>query len=280
MLETLNPFPRFASNLIPYDYRDDYIAHDCRLLYVTEGSFRFYAGKESYLLSAGDALYLPPYTPYRFAQPSRSKPRVIIVNLDLADHNSYLKDPLAPMRYADYDGHPLLSHSLFAPFDRPLYVPDLSEIEYELRQVEKAFWTREPYYRDGASARLKLVLLQMMRRHENTLAHTPLVSRAIAYIRDHYATPLTNDTIAQAVGCHPYYLSQKFKQETGVSLRPYLIDYRLRIAQSLLRMTDEPISSIALNVGFESQAYFTKLFHRQFHVTPSDYRKRSGITPI
>ena len=89
------------------------------------------------------------------------------------------------------------------------------------------------------------------------------------------------DEISTSVGyLNTSSFRRKFKQETGVSLRPYLIDYRLRIAQSLLRMTDEPISSIALNVGFESQAYFTKLFHRQFHVTPSDYRKRSGITPI
>lgn len=280
MLESLNPFPRFARNLTPYDYRNTYIAHDCRLLYVTEGTFRFYAGSDVFSLSAGDALYLPAYIPYRFAQPSRQKPRVIIVNFDLCSSNASIRDPLTPLLQSDFQGQRVLTHTFFPPFDQPLCIPDLTEISHELQQVEKAFMTRESYYRDDASARLKLVLLQMMRRHDNAAAYSPLVSHAIAYIRSHYALPLTNETIAGAVGCHPNYLSQKFRQETGISLRPFLIDHRLRIARRLLRMTDEPVSAIAASVGFESQAYFTKLFHRQFSITPTAYRRRRAIRPV
>ena len=53
----------------------------------------------------------------------------------------------------------------------------------------------------------------------------------------------------------------------------YLIEYRIRAAKKLLETTDYSITDIALNCGFNSTSYFTKLFHRSCGKTPNAYRK-------
>ena len=51
------------------------------------------------------------------------------------------------------------------------------------------------------------------------------------------------------------------------------MDYRMQVAKKLLETTDSSITDIALHCGFNSNSYFTKLFHRSFGKTPNAYRK-------
>ena len=53
----------------------------------------------------------------------------------------------------------------------------------------------------------------------------------------------------------------------------YLIAYRVRTARKLLETTDRAITEIALACGFNSNSYFTKIFHRSCGKTPNTYRK-------
>lgn len=53
----------------------------------------------------------------------------------------------------------------------------------------------------------------------------------------------------------------------------YLIEYRVRTVKKLLERTDLSITDIALGCGFNSNSYFTKLFHRICGKTPNAYRK-------
>jgi signal transduction histidine kinase/AraC-like DNA-binding protein len=101
-----------------------------------------------------------------------------------------------------------------------------------------------------------------------------LVKRALVYIHQHYEHPFTRNDLAHAVGVTDGYLSRIFRQELGISPWEYLARYRIRQARQLLQATNENIADIALRVGFDDKAYFTRVFHRYAGCSPSAYRKR------
>lgn len=60
----------------------------------------------------------------------------------------------------------------------------------------------------------------------------------------------------------------------------YLNNYRIEDASSQLRNSPDPISSIALGVGYSSLSVFNKAFKDRFEMTPSEYRQsKSGSKP-
>ena len=53
----------------------------------------------------------------------------------------------------------------------------------------------------------------------------------------------------------------------------YLLDYRIQMAERLLRTTELPVTEIALQTGFSNSAYFTKVFRQLRGLSPSQFRK-------
>ena len=55
-------------------------------------------------------------------------------------------------------------------------------------------------------------------------------------------------------------------------MRAYLVQLRLKMAESLLRDTQLPVGQIANRVGYEDTSHFIRLFRRSLGQTPSAYR--------
>lgn len=53
----------------------------------------------------------------------------------------------------------------------------------------------------------------------------------------------------------------------------YLIHYRIEQAKRLLREKTDPVTQIAFQCGFQSSAYFTKVFRQQQGMTPKEFRR-------
>jgi signal transduction histidine kinase/AraC-like DNA-binding protein len=100
-----------------------------------------------------------------------------------------------------------------------------------------------------------------------------LVKRAVVYLQRHYAQPLSRQEIAAAIGVNKSYLSEIFHQELGISPWEYLNRYRINVAKQLLRTTNQSITSIAAQVGFNDSSYFGRVFHKHVGLAPSEYRK-------
>jgi signal transduction histidine kinase/DNA-binding LacI/PurR family transcriptional regulator/AraC-like DNA-binding protein/DNA-binding response OmpR family regulator len=102
-----------------------------------------------------------------------------------------------------------------------------------------------------------------------------LVKRTVAYFQQDYSRPLSRKEVAQVIGLSENYLSQIFRQELGISPWEYLNRYRIKQARELLAHTDESISSIAMEVGFEDPSYFGRVFHKITGLSPREYREKS-----
>lgn len=95
------------------------------------------------------------------------------------------------------------------------------------------------------------------------------------YIGLHLFDELNVDDLASRVGYSNYYLTRKFKQETGVSLTEYIRQKRIDQAKLLLATTDLSMQSISDSLHFCSRSYFSEIFQRIVGMRPNEYRSQN-----
>lgn len=101
----------------------------------------------------------------------------------------------------------------------------------------------------------------------------PIIEKALAYIKAHYAANLTLQGVATELAVHPVWLSQLFKRETHVTFSHYLTDLRMEEAKRLLRETHLKIYEIAERVGYTDLQHFGQVFKKRSGTTPKEYRQ-------
>lgn len=270
----LNPYIRYGAIHSIYKHKPfDSICYDCRLFFFREGSGFIVANGVQYPFRGGTVFYLPPGSRYRFHLDTASKSfSLVVINFDLTSDFSTISASLGTASEENFDPARLITYDMPSVFSHVIsqYLPDL---ESALCQIAEAFLVAEPLYRETASSLLKLSLLEILR--SNSLDESShRTNPVLEYIHANYSDPgLSNQTVAEAFGYHPYYLSQLVKRATGQTLHQYITAYRLRMAKQHLVTTDMAISTIAWKTGFQSTAYFIKIFKRELGVTPGVYRK-------
>lgn len=96
----------------------------------------------------------------------------------------------------------------------------------------------------------------------------------LAFMRRHYAQPLTLEQISHVCGMSASLFASKFKQYTGKTFIEYRNDIRLSIAEETILETADKIADIALQVGFDDLSFFNKLFKKKTGHTPGQLRKK------
>ena len=94
------------------------------------------------------------------------------------------------------------------------------------------------------------------------------------YIRENSAEEISNTEIGAIFGYHPFYVSRMLKERKGITLRQYIIAYRLKNAKRMLELTDKSTSEIAEECGFTDASYFAKTFKATFGMTPKEFRNQ------
>lgn len=96
---------------------------------------------------------------------------------------------------------------------------------------------------------------------------------ATKYIYKNFQKPLTLEEVSAVASLSPTYFSKKFKQTTGMGFKEYLNFVRLKHAQAALLTTNNTITDIALEYGFNDSNYFKDLFKKVYGKSPRDFRK-------
>jgi YesN/AraC family two-component response regulator len=100
------------------------------------------------------------------------------------------------------------------------------------------------------------------------------ISAAKRLVREHLGEPGLNvKYLAGLLHYSPDYLSHLFHRETGERLIAYIHRERICAALGMLRNTSLSISEVAYALGFDSHAYFCRVFKQLAYKTPSAYRK-------
>lgn len=99
------------------------------------------------------------------------------------------------------------------------------------------------------------------------------VGRALALIHERPAHPWTVDKLGREVGLSRSALHERFNQHLGQAPAQYLASWRIQLGSRLLRETQRTVVSIAQDVGYESEAAFSRAFRRLVGSPPATWRR-------
>jgi len=101
----------------------------------------------------------------------------------------------------------------------------------------------------------------------------PVVGRALALLHTQIARAWTAEELAREVFLSRSAFAERFTALIGVPPIKYLATWRMQVAAQRLRETQRSIAQIATDVGYESEAAFTRAFKREFAASPAAWRK-------
>lgn len=251
--------PRYHYNLAHYE-----------IVFLVEGIMRCCIGSRAFVLNANDN------TGY-----------LAVMDKGVSHHHSY-NGSMPHGLFHIFINDTWLTHfqtiadlALFARI-RPTDVLRLQGNDRDdLIRILKAMLSDLPDALSGAvqSALMDLFFLRLLRARpdvhpaEDITSTSRDILRVISYIDEHYADPISLSTAAGLFSFSKPYLSRFFHEETGLTFTEYLNQVRIKQAIRLLKDFRLSIQKIAQQVGFQTPAYFSRVFKRQMGVTPQDYRR-------
>lgn len=103
----------------------------------------------------------------------------------------------------------------------------------------------------------------------------PKLAPVFRFIEAHYRQSINLTDVARVAGYSPAYLTNLVQEQTGHTVKRWIIERRMAQARSLLLHTTDAIGQIAVAAGYNDAGYFTRQF-RQFHgVSPQVWRRES-----
>ena len=139
----------------------------------------------------------------------------------------------------------------------------------------------------GECVRLRLselMFIEVVRRHLATLApaqtgwlaalRDPTVGRALTLLHQRPADDWTLESLASAAGLSRSALADRFTHLVGQPPMQYLTHWRMQVAARLLHDGSSKVASVALEVGYDSEAAFSRAFKRIAGVSPATWRAR------
>jgi AraC-like DNA-binding protein len=104
-----------------------------------------------------------------------------------------------------------------------------------------------------------------------------MIDEVVNFISERYSEPLTLTDVAKRFFMSESHFSRVFRRGTGNSFTEFLIRVRITRACQLLMQSDENISSICYEVGFNNVANFNRRFLDVKGTTPSNFRRESLV---
>lgn len=111
-------------------------------------------------------------------------------------------------------------------------------------------------------------------RKANQTSGKQAIEEVKEYIRTHFNEDISLAQLSKITHMNPNYLSELFKDNTGMNFIDYLTKVRMEKACEYLVEYDMPINRIAALVGYENERYFSTVFKKLLSSTPREYRSK------
>jgi AraC-like DNA-binding protein len=176
---------------------------------------------------------------------------------------------------------------LLSALPRVIHLPRQSGDDGMLEQFVKLALSESTAGRDGSEcvlARLsELLFVEVVRRHVSALSPENVgwlaglrdasIGRVLAKIHDRPAHGWSLDELAREVGVSRSVLAERFTHFVGIPLMQYLTQWRMQLAATLLSSTSQGMLEIAEQVGYGSEAAFSRAYKRWVGVAPAEWRR-------
>lgn len=258
-------------------------------------------------LEAGDVLVVPHGDPYRMA--SAPDLRSTASHDEVLGFFRHMVTSSAPLTIAEGGGGPHRAQVVcgflgcdLRPFNpvlealpRVLYLRRRAGVGTDdrlARLVEIALAeSREP--QSGSRCVLlhlsELLFVEVVRRYLDSITseesgwlaglRDPIVRRALALLHSRPTEAWSLQRLAREVGVSRSSFAERFSELIGQPPMRYLTRWRIQLACRMLRDDVAKVSAVALDVGYHSEAAFSRAFKMMLGISPAIWRRRQQISP-
>ncbi|MCT2536741.1 response regulator [Aquibacillus koreensis] len=142
------------------------------------------------------------------------------------------------------------------------------DMQVSLGRIETAMQLKE-------AAKSRLLFMMDRIKEWRASGIQSLLLQAKEYIDKNYGQSISLEEVADHIGISSYYLSKLFKDRFELSFIEYLTDIRMKKAKAFLMDGSIPLKEIALNIGYKDPNYFSRVFKKEFDVSPREYRNKN-----
>ncbi len=136
--------------------------------------------------------------------------------------------------------------------------------------------TRECYRQSWMGQSGSLQSLELPRLQNNGISDHR-VRKSIEMMKNCVGDDCRLHEIARQSGLSRPHFFKLFRANVGITPNVYMNTLRMEIAIKRLTTTNAPVTSIGLDLGFASQASFSRFFSANVGIPPSDYRRASLV---
>ena len=151
---------------------------------------------------------------------------------------------------------------------------------------EEAYSLGDAYIQRAENARSQQELLNLpatmyddfihrVHRCRTNPRYSPMVQKCVDYIDLHLEQKIQAADLAVQLGYDDYYITRRFKRETGYSLTNYIKFAKIERAKVLLQSTRLTVQQIADGLGFTTRSYFIQCFKAVTGRTPTAWRAQA-----
>lgn len=272
----INPYVRFARVFEKPVSRREIVGLDNRLFFCTGGIGEITISGKKYPLAEGAALLIRAGTPYKNTSVSDGM-KLYAFNFDFVYDESRPKNAVSYVALENYREDMLLEpRGEIDGFsgDALLVHRFLHKDKLEVILAEQD--SKGRYFSEISSAVFKEIIMLFARE----LAEGARYSKGdviLEYVREHYREPLTNESVAARFSYHKNYVNVIVKNETGMTLHAYLLNYRIERAKELLISGEYSVAEAGEAVGFGECTHFSRAFKKITGRSPNKYlSKKKG----
>ncbi len=253
-------------------------------------------GSDPVALQSGDCFLLPSGRPFRLAT-DLALESIDAMTLFEARRNGDVQTFNGGGDCCILGGHFLLSGSqagllldALPPIVHLRKESDKAALRWSLDRMRQELYEKQPGSFLIAQHLAHMMLVQALRLYltdaEQSSANAgwlfaladPQMGAAIGAIHREPARHWTLELLAKDVGMSRSSFAQKFKTMVGASPMEYLTHWRMMLAGDRLAYSSDPVSTVALSLGYASESAFSTAFKRVMNCSPRQYGKRQKAT--
>lgn len=252
--------------------------YDHQFIYVHKGKGELHINEKKYKAIPGDIFFYEPGITHNIIADKDDPFLLTGIQFDFTKNKEEITNPIGSYQLKEFKEERIteeVTFEKFSGFPPHFSLPEEISTRKILLKMINEFNKEKIYYKQYINSLFNSWLILVV-RHLSTKDNSKknkLIDNIMDYLQENYQKQISNQDIAQKFNYHPNYINKLFLDYTGLALREYIINLRIKKSIELLNHSHKTISEIGKEVGFENCYYFSRIFKEKVGFSPSKIKK-------
>ncbi|MBO5262042.1 MAG: helix-turn-helix domain-containing protein [Clostridia bacterium] len=227
---------------------------DYYLLYMVTGNYSIISGEHTVNINEGDAIVIPPSTPYAHCHTSSKDLNYLWVH------------------FTGSSVEKILNSFGIELFPRVNKVSGSNHLQTRFQRLFDCFIKNDNFMERDLSASLEKLLIELARAIRSKDTNRVSLSKSVNYINNYYNTQIKIPDLAKMDGLSMTQYNLHFKKQMGMPPTKYIIMKRISTAKELIEASSFSLSRIGEMCGYDDYNFFAKVFKQVTGVSPKKFK--------